>query len=58
MIRPGVRLLDERALGCDLSSATRGDVAVVFDFFRYRRQVIAAAELLVEAGVQLVAAVR
>jgi DNA-binding MurR/RpiR family transcriptional regulator len=55
MVRPGVRLLDEHAMGTDLSNAGDGDAAVVFDFFRYRRQVCTAAGLLADAGVAVVA---
>ena len=55
MIRPGVRSLEEHTLGTDLSDAGPGDTAVVFDFFRYRRQVTTAARVFSEAGVAIVA---
>ena len=55
MVRPGVRMLDDRALGIDLSNAGPDDAAVVFDFFRYRRLVVTATETLSEAGVKIVA---
>lgn len=55
MIRPGVRSLQEHTLGTDLSDAGPGDVVVVFDFFRYRRQVITAARVFADAGVTVVA---
>ena len=55
MVRPGVRFLQDHTLGTDLSTAAVGDAAVVLDFFRYRRQVIAAARILAEAGVEIVA---
>jgi len=55
MVRPGVRGLEEHTFGTDLSDAGPEDVAVVFDFFRYRRQVITAARAFVNAGVTIVA---
>jgi DNA-binding MurR/RpiR family transcriptional regulator len=55
MIRPGVRILEEGSLEKDLSDAGAGDSAVVFDFFRYRRQVTSATRILVNAGVSVVA---
>jgi len=55
MVRPGVRGLKEHTFGTDLSDAGPADVAVVFDFFRYRRQVITAARAFANAGVTIVA---
>jgi len=55
MVRPGVRSLAEHSFGTDLSDAGRGDAAVVFDFFRYRRQVATATRVLADAGVTIVA---
>lgn len=55
MIRPNVRLVEEHSMGRDLGSASPGDVAVAFDFARYRRNAITAARLLVEQGIELVA---
>ena len=55
MVRPGVRSLEEHAFGTDLSDAGPGDAAVVFDFFRYRRQVATAARIFANAGVTVVA---
>jgi DNA-binding MurR/RpiR family transcriptional regulator len=55
MIRPGVQMLDDQALGSALSQAGPGDTAVVFDFFRYRRLVVAATEILAESGAAIVA---
>ena len=55
MVRPGVRLLEEHSLGTELGNAGAGDAAVVFDFFRYRRQVAQAARLLADAGVAVIA---
>ncbi len=55
MVRPGVCLLDEYALGADLSDAGPGDAVVVFDFHRYRRQTVAATRALADAGITVVA---
>ncbi len=55
MVRPDVRLVEEHDTGRDLSSASPGDVAVVFDFARYRRNSISAARALAELGVTIVA---
>lgn len=55
MVRPGVRLLEEHSFGTDLSDAGPGDVAIVFDFHRYRRQVAIAARSLANAGVPVIA---
>jgi DNA-binding MurR/RpiR family transcriptional regulator len=55
MVRPGVRALEEHSFGTDLSDAGPQDVAVVFDFFRYRRQVVTAARAFAKAGVMIVA---
>jgi DNA-binding MurR/RpiR family transcriptional regulator len=55
MVRPDVLMVEEHSLGRDLSSADPGDVAVVFDFARYRRHAIHAARTLAEQGVAIVA---
>jgi DNA-binding MurR/RpiR family transcriptional regulator len=55
IVRPGVHLLDDRSIGTDLGAAAAGDVAVVFDFYRYRRLVATATRVLSEAGVHVVA---
>ena len=55
MVRPGVRLLDEHSMGAELGGAGKGDSAVVFDFFRYRRQVVNATRILAAAGATVVA---
>lgn len=55
MVRPGVRTLEEHSFGTDLSDAGPRDTAVVFDFFRYRRQVATAAGVFADAGVTIVA---
>jgi len=55
MVRPGVRTLEEHTYGTDLSDAGPRDVAIVFDFHRYRREVTIATGALVNAGVRVVA---
>jgi len=55
MIRPGAHLLEDRSMGTELSNAGPRDAAVVFDFFRYRRQVVTAARILADSGVSVVA---
>lgn len=55
MIRPAVYLVEEHSSGRDLCSAGPGDVAVVFDFSRYRRHTITAARTLASHGVDIVA---
>ena len=55
MVRSGVRALDEYSLGTDLSDAGASDVAVVFDFHRYRRQVAVATRALARTGVTVLA---
>ena len=54
MIRDHVRLIEEHATGRELCGAKKGDVAVVFDFSRYRRNAILAAQTLHEYGVKIV----
>jgi len=55
MIRPGVRLLEERNLGRDLADLDGDDLLVVIDFPRYRTAVIRAAELRAEASGRVLA---
>jgi len=55
MVRPRVRALEQHSFGTDLSDAGPQDVAVVFDFFRYRRQVVTATRVLANAGVNIIA---
>jgi len=55
MIRPDVHLVQEHSTGRELSSATKSDTAVIFDFARYRRNSITAAKVLSDLGVSLVA---
>lgn len=55
MIRPGARLLDAHSAGTVMSDAGPKDTAVLFDFFRYRKQVATTARVLADAGVTVVA---
>lgn len=55
MLRPNVVLVEEHNTGRELSGAGPGDVAVVFDFERYRRNSITAARTLDDLGVSIVA---
>ena len=55
MVRPDVHILEAHSMSTGLSGAGPGDVAVVFAFFRYRRQVIAATRVLMDSGVTVVA---
>ena len=55
MVRPGVRPLEEHSIGTDQSDAGADDALVVFDFFRYRRQVTAAAGIFSESNASVVA---
>ncbi len=55
MLRPDVHLVEEHSTGRDLSSAAPGDVAVVFDFARYRFNSVTAARTLAKLGVAIVA---
>ncbi|MGD9020964.1 MAG: MurR/RpiR family transcriptional regulator, partial [Lysobacterales bacterium] len=54
MVRPDVNLLQCHSLSTDLSSVAPGDAAVVFDFHRYRRQVVEAARILTDIGLDMV----
>lgn len=55
MIRSDVHLIEEHSSARDLSSACHGDVAVVFDFARYRRHAITVTRALAHLGVEIVA---
>jgi DNA-binding MurR/RpiR family transcriptional regulator len=55
MVRPNVHLISEHSSGRDLSGATRGDAAIIFDCARYRRHAVAAARAMSESGVDIVA---
>jgi len=55
MIRPDVHFVQEHSTGRELSSASKKDTAVVFDFARYRRHSITTARALADLGVKIVA---
>ena len=55
IVRPRVRLVEERTIGKDLADVGSMDVAVVFDFYRYRRAVVGAAQILAESGAGIIA---
>lgn len=55
MLRGDVRLVGEHSTGHELSSANGKDLAVVFDFARYRRNSITSARTLTDMGVPLIA---
>ncbi len=55
MIRPNVHLVEEHSTGRELCGALPSDVAVVFDFSRYRKNSVIAARTLSELGVHIVA---
>ncbi|MDJ0791688.1 MAG: MurR/RpiR family transcriptional regulator [Acidimicrobiia bacterium] len=55
MLRPGVVLVDDHAIGRTLGGADSSDTAVVFDFHRYRRTTQLAAAALTERGITIVA---
>lgn len=55
MIRPGVRFVDGHNVARDLADAGPDDVAVVLDFFRYRRASIRAAETFASLQTPLIA---
>lgn len=55
MLRPRVRLLEERNLGRELADARSVDLVVIIDFPRYRSAVVRAARLFAEAGAKILA---
>ena len=55
MIRPNVHFVDEHSTGRELCGASEVDVAIIFDFTRYRKHSLFAARALADLGVQLVA---
>jgi DNA-binding MurR/RpiR family transcriptional regulator len=55
MIRPNVHFVDEHSTGRELCGASKVDVAIIFDFTRYRKNSVFAARALADLGVQLVA---
>jgi DNA-binding MurR/RpiR family transcriptional regulator len=55
IVRPGVTFVDGHSVGTDLAGAGDQDVAVVFDFYRYRQDAVDIASAFAESGVKIVA---
>jgi DNA-binding MurR/RpiR family transcriptional regulator len=55
IVRPQVRFVDEHSAGTDLAGAGKRDVAVAFDFYRYRQQAVDIASAFSDAGVSIIA---
>jgi len=55
IVRPGVTFVDRHSVGTDLAGAGDRDVAVVFDFYRYRQDAVDTASAFAESGVKIVA---
>lgn len=55
IIRPNVHLLEDHSLGRELTSAGADDVAIITDFFRYRRSSVIAAKALTTQKVPIIA---
>lgn len=55
IVRPQVRLVDGHSVGADLARSGPNDVAVVFDFYRYRQHAVDTAKAFADAGVEIVA---
>lgn len=55
MLRADVHLVEDHAIGRTLGGAHDRDVAVILDFFRYRRTTLLAATALADRGVPIVA---
>lgn len=55
IVRPRVRFVDEHSAGTSLAEAGDRDVAVAFDFYRYRRHSVRTAGAFAELGVPIIA---
>lgn len=55
IVRPNVRHVDRHSVGTDLAWAGAKDVAVAFDFYRYRQDAVETARAFADAGVEIVA---
>lgn len=55
IIRPRVVLLEDHTVGKDLAGIGPNDVAVIFDFYRYRQTVVTAAQILAASGAEIIA---
>lgn len=55
IIRPRVVLWEDHTIGKDLAGVGPNDVAVIFDFYRYRQTVVTAAQILAASGAEIIA---
>lgn len=55
IIRPRVVLWEDHTIGKDLAGVGPSDVAVIFDFYRYRQTVVTAAQILAASGAEIIA---
>ena len=55
IIRPQVVLWEDHTIGKDLAGLGPNDVAVIFDFYRYRQTVMTAAQILAASGTEIIA---
>lgn len=55
MLRPQVHLVHEQSAARQLCSAQAGDVAVVYDFSRYRRHSVVTSQALAELDITIIA---
>lgn len=55
MLRPQVHLVHEQSAARQLCSAQAGDVAVVYDFPRYRRHSVVTSRALAQLGITIIA---
>jgi DNA-binding MurR/RpiR family transcriptional regulator len=55
IVRPGVSFVDRHSVGTNLAGAGTHDVAVVFDFYRYRQDAVDSARAFADSGIEIVA---
>lgn len=55
IVRANVKLVDEHSVGTDLAGAHTADVAVVFDFYRYRQSSVDTTRAFADASVKIIA---
>ncbi|MGI9584499.1 MAG: MurR/RpiR family transcriptional regulator, partial [Acidimicrobiia bacterium] len=55
MLRPGVQLVGDHTMARQLTDVHADDVAVIFDFYRYRTASVVAAQTLAQGGVDILA---
>ncbi len=54
IVRPHVRFVEGHSVGTDLAGAGTEDVAVVFDFYRYRQHAVDAARAFADMSVRII----